>query len=143
MQWEHTVEVEAPVARVWELTVDIDQWPTFLPTVQSVRRLAAGPLRVGSAARLKQPGQPPTVWTVTELEPPFRFGWRASRPGLTMVATHLLEAAGAGCRLTLTLEATGAVARLAGPLIGRQVRRSLAQEAAGFQRAAEHRPVAG
>jgi len=34
----------------------------------SVERLDDGPITLGSRARVKQPGQRPAVWTVTELE---------------------------------------------------------------------------
>jgi uncharacterized membrane protein len=139
MLWEHSILIEAPVERVWRLTVDVERWPSFIPTVRSVRRLDAGPLRIGSAARLKQPGQPPAVWTVTGIEPMRHFTWQSRRPGMTMTARHVLSPAGSGCRNTLTVEVTGAVSRPFGGLFGRAIQRTLERENAGFQRTAQER----
>jgi len=62
---------------------------SFMPTVQRVERLDAGPLRVASSARIKQPAQTPAVWTVTRLEPTREFTWETRRLGLRM--TGVLE----------------------------------------------------
>ncbi|MFD0517556.1 SRPBCC family protein [Paractinoplanes durhamensis] len=81
MRYQETTLIDAPVELIWRLTTDIDDWPAFLPTVQRLDRLDAGELRVGSTARLKQPGQSSAVWTVTRLEPERDFSWRTSRAG--------------------------------------------------------------
>jgi hypothetical protein len=85
-----------------------------------------------SPARVKQPGQAGAVWTVTHLEPTREFTWETTRTGLRLTGRHLLEAAGAGTRMTLVLEATGPVAGLASALFGRMMRSSLRRESAGF-----------
>jgi hypothetical protein len=142
--WTDVAVIAAPVDVVWRLTIDINDWPSFSPTMQRVTRLDDGPLRVGSSARLKQPGQLPAVWTVTRLEPGREFTWQTTRMGLTMVGSHTVAKVGDGCRNTLTLEVTGAGARLFGALFGRLLRRSLARENAGFTaRALEVAKTAG
>ncbi len=78
----HELIIEAPVEQVWALTVDVESWPTMTPTMTSVQRLDEGPLRVGSTARIKQPGQSSRIWTVTTLEPNEAFAWEA--PGLSV-----------------------------------------------------------
>ncbi|GAA2877515.1 hypothetical protein Acy02nite_62380 [Actinoplanes cyaneus] len=95
-----------------------------------------GELRVGSAARLKQPGQSKATWTVTQLEPLRVFTWRTERAGLCLTGRHLLEPAGTGTRMTLVLETAGWAAGVASALFGGKMRSSLQQEAAGFARAA-------
>jgi carbon monoxide dehydrogenase subunit G len=140
MRYEETTLIDAPVELIWRLTIRIDDWPTFLPTVQRLDRLDTGGLRVGSAARLKQPGQSNTVWTVTHLEPLREFTWETDRIGLRLTAHHLLEPVGAGTRMTLALETSGRAAGVASALFGGMMRSSLRQEAAGFARQATAAP---
>jgi uncharacterized protein YndB with AHSA1/START domain len=137
MRWENTVLIDAPADKVWQLTTDISDWPSFSPTMTSVERLDQGPLRVGSAARVKQPGQTAAVWTVTRLEPGRVFTWQARRLGMTMIGTHLVMGSGETCRNTLSIDITGPTAPVFGALLAPLLRTSLARENAGFKTAAE------
>ena len=143
MRWTDTIRIDAPPDVVWRLTTDVAGWPSITSTMREVERLDDGPIRVGSSARVHQPGQAPAVWTVTELDPDRRFVWRTMRMGTTMVATHLVEPDGEGCRNTLVLDLTGPGARILGQLIGRAASRALRTENAGFKRAAEAGPETG
>lgn len=137
MRIEHEVFIEAPVETVWRLTTDVESWPDMSKTMTSVRRVDGGSLAVGSSARVKQPGQRETTWTVTVLDPPTTFAWVARVFGVQTIASHHLAAEGAGCRNRLGIELTGRGGRVLGALIGRQIRRSLATENEGFKRHAE------
>lgn len=136
MRYEETTLIDAPIDLIWRLTTQIENWPTFLPTMRQVERLDTGDLRVGSTARVKQPGQSSAVWTVTRLEPLREFTWETSRTGLRMTGRHLLEPVGTGTRMTLALETTGAAAGIVSTLLGGLLRSSLRREAAGFARQA-------
>lgn len=140
MRIEHALEIEAPPERLWALTVAVEAWPTFTPTVTSVERLDEGPLRVGSRARLVQPGQGPRVWTVTALEPPRRFAWSTRLLGVTMTGSHELEATDRGTRNVLCVELSGRAARLVGLLLRIPIARSIARENAALRKAAESSP---
>jgi uncharacterized membrane protein len=139
MRWTETVLIDAPVAVVWRLTTDVEGWPAISPTITTVERLDDGPLRVGSRARIKQPGQPTAVWTVTEFEPDAGFSWRTVRPGLVLTGTHRVTAEPKGCRNTLHLDASGPLSRPLGLLLGGVFRKVLRTENAGFKAAAERR----
>ena len=130
--------IDAPVAAVWALTIDIVSWPTMTPTVTSVERLDDGPIAVGSRARLKQPRQMPAIWTVTRCE--------------AGVAVRVVDADagddddrqppdqrvdGDRCRNVLTLSATGVPATLFGWALTGQLRTAIATENASFKRRAE------
>lgn len=143
MRFTSILTIEASVDVVWRLTTDIEGWPAITPTITRVVRLDDGPLRVGSRARVKQPRQLEGVWTVTCLAEGRAFSWQTTRTGLTMVGSHLLEAAGDGCRNTLTLDLDGFGAGLFGRLFGRQISGAIETENAGFRRRAQQIREAG
>ena len=135
MRWTHSVSIDARADVVWALTTDVAGWPRLSPTMQSVQRLDEGPLRIGSSARIKQPGQRVAVWTVTRLEPGREFSWHTVRRGRTITGTHRVIPEGAGCRNTLEIEMDGPLA----PVLGLVMRYALRTENAGFTAEAQRR----
>lgn len=131
------VEIAAPCERVWELTLDIESWPSFTPTITSVERLDAGSLAVGAQALVRQPGQPRRTWTVTDLDVGRRFAWSTAALGTVMTGVHELAPTATGTLQELTVELDGRVAPLVGVLIRNSIRKALAAENAGFKAAAE------
>lgn len=129
--------IDASVEEVWALTVDVEGWPDTTPTMTSVERLDEGPLRVGSTARVVQPKQRPTVWTVTALEAPHTFEWQTTVLGITMVGSHHLVPVGDGVRNELRLRLTGFGSGLMRRLLGRTLEGAIETENQGFKRAAE------
>jgi hypothetical protein len=129
--------IDASATTVWALTTDVEHLPDLTPTMTEVRRLDAGPLQVGSRARIKQPAQRASVWTVATLEPEREFVWTTKVGTVTMVGGHHLEPAGDGCRNVLTLELRGAGSRLMERLVGRRIAAAIATENAGIKAAAE------
>ncbi|HSK91182.1 MAG TPA: SRPBCC family protein, partial [Euzebyales bacterium] len=123
MGHEDTITIAAPVDVVWQLVERVEDWPSFTPTMTSVERLDDGPIRVGSRARVDQPGQRPAVWTVTRLERPRLFAWQTRVMGVTMTGVHELEARDRGCASTLRVELSGVGARLLGLLAGSRIAR--------------------
>jgi uncharacterized membrane protein len=138
MTIEHELTIDAPAEVVWGLTIDVERWPDLTPTMTTVERLDEGPIRVGSQARVKQPAQRPTVWTVTQVATGERFAWQAKVFGVQMVARHSITALDAGrCRNLLEVELTGRGAGVLAKLTGGRIRRAIATENEGFKRAAE------
>jgi uncharacterized protein YndB with AHSA1/START domain len=137
MKIENEIEIAAPVARVWALTVDVEAWPSFTPTMTKVERLDEGELAVGSRARIDQPGQAPRVWTVTELEPQRRFAWATRALGMSMVATHDLVPTDHGTRNIVAVHLHGILGKVLGVLLRRPLRKAITRENLGFKEAAE------
>ena len=136
---EDTIYIEAPPNVVWSITEDVERWPEWTPTITSVIRLDDGPFGLGSAARVKQPGQPESEWTVTEFVPGERFVWETRRPGLHMRASHEMKAERAGTANLLRVEATGVMAVLLWPVLRLAVPWALLQENRGLKaRCEEH-----
>jgi uncharacterized membrane protein len=133
----HELVIDASVEQVWALTIDVESWPTTTPTMTSVERLDDGPLRVGSTARIKQPGQRSRVWTVTALEPERLFVWETKVFGTRMAGSHRLERVADGCRNILAVELSGGPAKLLEAMLKGQLRKAITTENEGFRVAAE------
>ena len=132
-----SVDIRAAPQRVWALISDIEGWPDWTPTVKSVERLDAGPLAVGSRARIRQPKLLPAVWQITSLENGSAFTWVTRSPGVSVTAHHSVEATTDGSRATLSLRFGGLLGPLVGWLTRRLNDRYLGLEAAGLKRRSE------
>lgn len=137
MRIEHTIEIDAPIERVWALTLDVEAWPEHTPTLTRVERLDAGPLAVGAQARIKQPAQRERVWTVTAIEPERRFAWATRMMGTTMTGGHHLTRTETGTMNTLTVDIEGPLASLVGLALRGPIQKAIATENRGFKAAAE------
>ncbi len=131
------IDIAAAPERVWQVVTDVEDWPNWTASMSDIKRLDQGPLRVGSRARIKQPGLPVLVWEVTDLEEGTSFTWVARTPGVNSAAGHLVSATADGSRLTLSVTWTGIFGGLAGALVGQRTRKSITADAIGHKACAE------
>lgn len=134
---EHTVTIAASPDRVWAVLTGVERWPERIPTVDTVERLDAGPLALGSRTRIEQPKLPAGVWTVTELSDGSSFTWESTSPGVTVTASHLVEPHPEGSRLTLAVHVAGPLAPVGWLMTRSLTRRYVETEAASMKAAAE------
>jgi uncharacterized membrane protein len=133
-----STEARAELAAAWATLCDVTDWPRWTRSMTSVERLDDGPLRLGSRARIKQPGMQPLVWEVTTFADEAEFSWTNHSPGVRTVGRHLIRATpGGGTVITLELEQTGPLAGVLNLLFGKRNRRYLELEAAGLRAASE------
>jgi uncharacterized membrane protein len=133
-----SIEINAPLDVTWRAVTDVESWPKWTTSVSSVERLDAGPLRVGSTTRIKQPAMARIVWQVTSLQAGREFTWVGRSPGALTIAQHLLGTAPDGAaRLTLTVEHRGPLAGLVRRLTRKRTRRYLNLEANGLKASSE------
>lgn len=131
MHHTETRAVAADADRVWSLLIDVERWPTWTRSIQSLE--IDGPVAVGAVATIKQPRLPVARWLVTEVEPGRSFTWESRAGGLHSVARHDVEPAAAGTsRLTLSIRQTGPLAGPISILLGRLTRRYVSMEAEGL-----------
>jgi uncharacterized membrane protein len=131
------IDIAAPPERAWQAVADVEDWPRWTASMSEVKRLDEGPLRVGSRARIKQPGYPVLVWEVTELDDGTSFSWATRTPGVVATAGHEVIATPDGSRLTLSVAWTGVFGGLAGALVGKRTRKSITLDANGHKACAE------
>lgn len=133
MKLRHVIHIDAPPDVVWAVTEDIERWPEWTPTVNSVKRLDQGEFDVGSTALLRQPGLPEAKWVVTALIRGAQFTWESRIRGIRIIATHEIIATETGTQSTLHIDLSGPVVFLLWPIIRLLVRRSLEQENTGLK----------
>lgn len=139
MRNQTTVMIEAAPEAVWPVLMDVESWPQLTASMDSVRLLDEGPLRVGNRARIRQPKLPTAVWTVTELDEPRRFTWESRAPGVRTTAVHEVAAEEGGSLLRLELVQSGPLGSALGRLARGLVDRYLTLEAEGIKARAEGR----
>lgn len=133
-----TVQIDAPPERVWQVMSDVERWPEWTPTVASITRTNAGPLRIGARARIRQRWFRPTDWVVTALQEGRQFDWETRGPGVRVHARHTVEPnASGGSRATLAVKFSGLLGGVVGRVTGPMNRRLLALEAEGLKRRSE------
>jgi hypothetical protein len=140
MQFQISVHIDATPAAVWAGLIDVERWPDWTPSMNSVRRLEPGPLALGSSALVEQPALPPAVWKVNAITPGESFTWRSRVRGVSNIATHSIRPDGrGGTLLTLELQQRGIVATVAAPLLRPFVARAVRMEANGLKQYVEAR----
>ncbi|GAA0996038.1 hypothetical protein GCM10009555_091220 [Acrocarpospora macrocephala] len=137
MRFESSVSIDATPQRVWEVFTDIERWPEWTDTVDSVELLDPGPLKIGSRARIKQPKLPVGVWQVTELVEGEYFAWVSKSPGVRIAAGHHVESTPAGTVARLTIDQQGPLGALMGRPLGKLINRYLHLEGQGLKARSE------
>jgi uncharacterized membrane protein len=137
MRFESSVVIQAPPARVWEVFSDVQRWPEWTETIDSVERLDDGPIQVGARTRIRQPKLPVAVWTVTELVEGEYFEWVSRGPGIRTTGGHRVVATPAGTVATSTIVQEGPLGRLFGRLLANLTNRYLALEGEGLRKRCE------
>jgi uncharacterized protein YndB with AHSA1/START domain len=132
-----SIEISAAPARVWSVMSDVERWPDWTPSVTRVEHLEAGPLRIGSRARIKQPKLLAAVWEVTRLEPGKSFTWVTRSPGVRVTGFHAVEPTNTGSRATLSIDFAGLLASFVAWLTRNLNSRYLNYEANGLKKRSE------
>lgn len=144
MDFTVRIDIAAPPRTVWEVIRDVERWHEWTPSITSIKRLDAGPLRVGSRAAVQQPKLPKNDFTVTTLEDDRGFDWESKSPGLRGVGHHWIEPIATGSRVTLGVDFRGVFAPLVRIIYGRLTQRYIQLEADGLKRRIEtstHHPA--
>jgi uncharacterized membrane protein len=138
MELRTSIEVAATTDHVWEVLVDVEQWPEWTDSVTSVRMLDAPPLTIGSRVEISQPRVPTGTYTVTDLQQGRSFTWEQRQPGSLVSAHHqCTPGPDGGTRVELKVVMGGAIGGIVGRLYRKLTERYLAMEAAGLKARAE------
>ncbi|MGW7680232.1 SRPBCC family protein [Kribbella sp. NPDC054772] len=137
MRFDHSSTIQAPPERVWEVFSDVERWPDWTPTVDSVERLDAGRIHLGSRTRIRQPKLPVAVWEVTKLEDGQYFEWVSKAPGIKTTGGHRVISTPDGTVATATIIQEGPLGWLFGKLYASLTKRYIATETQKLKEASE------
>lgn len=129
----HSVEIPRPPAEVFPWLLEEEKVPRWTGHLERYERLDDGPLGPGSKVRqvLEVSGRRIDVTLeITGYEPPSGAQTQFSTNGIQVVSSYALEAAGAGTRLTQSLEAkpSGLSARMLVPLVQPRLEQKLTED---------------
>ena len=134
---EESIEIAAPASRIWAVWTDVERWPEWTRSMNSVSLLNKRPFAVGSKARIRQPGLPPATWRITRVEPERLFVWESASIGLKTVAVHSIESRGDDrCVAKMRLETKGLLSFLLQPFSAK-AHQYLGMEARGLKARSE------
>jgi uncharacterized protein YndB with AHSA1/START domain len=136
--FSHTVEIARSPAEVFPWLLEEDKVPRWTGHLERYERLDDGAIRPGSRIRqvLEVSGRTIDVeLEVTAYEPPSGAQTRFSTNGIEVVSSYALAAAGAGTRLTQSIEAkpSGLSARMLVPLVQPRLEQKLTEDLARLQ----------
>ena len=131
--FSHSVEIPRPPAEVFPWLLEEDKVPRWTGHLERYERLDGGPLGQGSKVRqvLDVSGRTIDVTLeITGYQPPSGAQTRFSTNGIQVVSSYALEAAGAGTRLTQSIEAkpSGLSARMLVPVIQPRLEKKLTED---------------
>ena len=142
LRFEETLHIDATPGRVWDVWSNVEGWPGWTKSMATVEVLGDGTMGLGAKAKVKQPGVPKAIWTVTEWYVGRSFAWRYDAPGNHVVATHAVQPRdGGGSVVTMTIETSGVFPALMRPWLARFTRKNLAMEADGLKARCEAAPA--
>ena len=129
----HSVDIPRSPADVFPWLLEEDKVPRWTGHLTRYERIDGGALGTGSRVRqvLDVSGRTIDVeLEVTGYEPPSGAQTRFSTNGIEVVSSYALEAAGAGTRLTQTIEAkpSGLTARLLVPVVQPRLEQKLTED---------------
>jgi uncharacterized protein YndB with AHSA1/START domain len=129
----HSVEIPRPPVEVFPWLLEEQLVPRWTGHLQRYERLDGGELGTGSRVRqvLEVSGRTIDVeLEVVGYEPPSGAQTRFATNGIEVVSSYALEAAGAGTRLTQTIEAkpSGLTARMLVPVVQPRLEEKLTQD---------------
>jgi carbon monoxide dehydrogenase subunit G len=132
-KFSHTVEIARPPAEVFPWLLEVDKVPRWTGQLETYERLDDGALGRGSRVRqvLDVSGRRIDVeLEITGYDPPSGAETRFSTNGIEVVNAYTLEAAGAGTRLTQSVDAkpSGLAARMLVPIVQPRLEEKLTQD---------------
>jgi len=133
--FSHSVDIARPPAEVFPWLLEDDKVPQWTGHLERYERLDDGAIGRGSRMRqvLEVSGRTIDVQLeVTAYEPPSGARTRFSTNGIEVVSSYALEAAGAGTRLTQSIEAkpSGLTARMLVPIVQPRLEQKLTEDLA-------------
>jgi len=116
MRFESTIDINAPVEKVWALIDRLEEWPQWMPSIKKIERISTGPLTVGSQLSVTAKVSRLTVkllMTIIEFVPERIVVMRGRALGTDLTRFYTLEPVDDRTKVTIGGDVSGALAWLA------------------------------
>ncbi len=116
MRFSSSVEINAPLEKVWTLVDNLEEWSEWIPSIKKIERVPEGPLTVGSqlSVTLKVSRiRVKLVMTITEFVPQRAVVMQGKALGTKLTRFYTLEPVNGKTRVTIGGEVSGPLAWLA------------------------------
>jgi uncharacterized membrane protein len=116
MRFESSIDVKAPVEKVWALIDRLEEWPQWMPSIKKIERLSKEPLTVGSqlSVTAKVSGLTVTLlMTITEFVTERTVIMRGKALGTSVTRFYTLEPLNSKTKVTIGGEVSGVLAWVA------------------------------
>lgn len=116
MRFESSIDINAPVKKVWALVDRVEEWPEWMPSIRKIERVSRGPLAIGSQVAVTVRVSRLTVkllMTITEFVPERNVVLEGRALGTKLTRFYVLEPANGRTKVTIGGDVSGALAWLA------------------------------
>lgn len=116
MRFESSIEIDAPVKKVWALVDKLEEWPQWMPSIKKIERVSKGPLAVGSRLSVTARVSRLTVrllMTITKFVPERNVVMQGKTLGTNLTRFYNLEPVDGKTKVTVGGDVSGALAWLA------------------------------
>jgi carbon monoxide dehydrogenase subunit G len=116
MRFESSVDIDVPAGKVWALIDRLEDWPRWMPSIKSIKRISPGPLAVGSRLSVTANVSGITVtllMTITQFVPERNVVMVGKALGTKLTRFYRLEPANGKTRITVGGDVSGALALVA------------------------------
>jgi carbon monoxide dehydrogenase subunit G len=116
MRFESSIEINAPVKKVWALIDKLEEWPQWMPSIKKIQRVSNGPLGVGSQLSVTARVSRLTVkllMTITKFVPERNVVMQGKTLGTNLTRFYNLEPVDGKTKVTVGGDVSGALAWLA------------------------------
>ena len=116
MRFQSSIDINAPVEKVWALIDKLEEWPQWMPSIKEITRLSKEPLTVGSQISVTAKVSRLTVkllMTITEFVPERTVVMKGKALGTSLTRFYAMEPVNGKTKVTTGGEVSGALAWLA------------------------------
>jgi len=135
MQVEHSILIQAPVQRIFQIYAEVSSWHTWDPDTK--RASIAGPFAVGSRGSLTPTKGNTIPMLFTKVEPASGFTVESKIPLFRMVFEHELLPQNGTVKVVHRVTFSGALTFLLGRMLVKQLNHGLPVTLANLKRRAE------
>jgi uncharacterized membrane protein len=115
MRFESSIDINAPVNKVWALIDRLEEWPQWMLSIKKIERVSKGPLTVGSQLSVTAKVSGLTVkllMMITEFIPERAVVMQGKALGTSLTRFYTLEPVNGKTKVTIGGEVSGALAWL-------------------------------